>query len=390
MFDSESGGTAKGSLKDRLRVLTILMRISRKNKLRLNFDNINARRIININRIYLFFYTPVKMTLSRNLNTKNTIIYNGIDNIQNATFTRTSDSKEVELEVIKKVRRKKGINFESLTSEESALEMIKSELNQKYNVSNENISPYLIQDYLAIKSQSLDLFDEEIQEETKEALIKDRIIAEEDLTLIRKTASEDKDIFLSNDLDYDLKLNDKSLEKLAKSLEKQKKEIEKLSKEINDFNIITERKVKFTNLGSLLSNMIGIGVGLLTLPFSNARSLALGTHLISNSLENINKDVKMDVSETKRKNYKINVKDIITSEKALKTSDFLLENTLEKLDHLRYKIKIYEYKIPDVDQKLKEIEVIEKGLIKKKRELKKLVESFEKSKIKVLERTNKT
>ena len=394
MFDSESEGTAKGSLKDRLRFLAILMRISRKKKLRLNFYNINANKLCRINRINLFFYSPIRLVLDESLKTKDIIVYGGNSIDLPVILVKNKLNDNVDLELIRKVRRKKGIDFKSLTPEENAIESVelekekaKEELKKDYNVQDDSISLKLVNDYLAIKKDGLALFGFDVDEETKEALIVDRIKAEKDLSLL-DAEIDNKDTYLGRDIDYDISLNTKSSEKLDKLLEKQKKEIEKLAKEIDKVNIKIERKSNITNFGSLLSNAIGIGVGLLTLPFSYSRTFALGTNLIRNSLNNIHNKVKINKSETKTKNYVININDIETNEKALKTSDFLLEDTLDKLDHLKYKVKIYAYKIPDVEKKLKEIEALEQGLINKKRNLSKLVETFEKNKVKVLVREN--
>ena len=89
---------------------------------------------------------------------------------------------------------------------------------------------------------------------------------------------------------------------------------------------------------------------------------------------------------TKVKNYRITAKDIDSVEKSLKSADFLMSETLDELDRLKYKLKNYGYKIPNASEKLKEIEALEKGFAKKKESLTKVVESLEKSKVKVLNR----
>ena len=389
MDESESSGNARGSLRDRLRVLAILIRIAKKKKLKVKFFNVNAKKIFSINRIYMFFYNPVRVTLDNN-DTNNVIVYNGIK--AKGTISRNSDTlKGTDLTIIRRVRRKKGIGEITEIEEKKKEELkkaqqenaIKEEIAKKYNVDVASVSDSLAHDYLVIKNKSQELFDTEIDDKLKDALMIDRIKAEHDLEEIKKVTG---DVYFERDVDYDLKLDNKALEKLNKVLEEQKKEIDRISRQIDRYNIITETKTKYKNLGSLLSGTIGIGLGLLTLPFSFSRTIALGSNLINKSARKISKDFKVESSTTKFKNYRITIKDIETIEKSLKSADFLLEETLDELDRLKYKLKNYGYKIPNADEKLKEIALLEKGFAKKKESLTKVVESLEKNKIKVLNR----
>ena len=435
----ETGGTAKGSLKDRLRVLNILIRIAKKKKMNLWFDNVNAKKIIDINRLYMFFYTPAKVILPDKLKVSETTLY-GEPVSENMTLVRNKDNfRKVDLFLIRRPH-KKGINYIEELKEhqnqqnaneelqrkleelrqsvgiitEKEIEALKSELSSKYHIDKSKISVSLIRDYLAIKNRSEELFDAEINDNLKEALIIDRIKAENSLQSVKSvtgdlyleqlhdgdfkvdTASlkgvkssitiKAGDVFLARDIDYDLKLDSKSLEKLNKMLEEQKKELEAIDRKIDQFDIVSERKVRLTNTRALISGTIGLGIGLLTLPFSFCRTFALGANMIRNSLNSINHRVSLNQQVRKVRNYRISVEDIETVDKALRSSDYLLEDTLDKLDHLKYKIKHYEYKLPDASEKLQEIALLEKGLTKKKEELTKAVESLEKHKAKVLTR----
>ena len=436
MNESESAGTSKGGLKDRLRVLAILIRIAKKKKLKLTFNEINTKKILNIRQAYLFFYKPIILVLERNLNVENVIIYDKNSVIENNVLDKSSITQNVDFDLIVKHKKKKGFFIEQVASEEISnksertiaekeisvgpelptkkeinIEIpikkelniefelpikkelniesglpIKKELSLKYNVQEENISSFLIADYLAISNNFYELFGVESDDKTRENLIADRIEAENDLILIKELSLNEKDFFLGADIDYELKINNESFVELNKLLEKQNQELEKITREINRFDTIITKKTEITNLGSLISNVIGIGVGILTLPFSSVRSFALGTKLIKNSLDNINKKVKFDTTETTAIKYRISFIDIQTYANALKTSDFLLKNILDKLDRLKYKIKLYDYKIPNYLDKLKEIEILETGLIIKKRKLNEMVENLEKNKIKVLKR----
>ena len=384
MDESESNGTAKGSLKDRLHILAILMRISRQKKLRLKFKNINYKKIFSIKRFFLRFYNPAKIVLDDNTKVDNAILYDRATNNDKFALKKSGTDKIVEPTIIRKVTKRKGIG-----EEKTKLSELKKEISSNYEVKEEKIDLVLIHDYYLIKNNAKELFDANVDEETKKELIIDRIKADSTLNLIRDVTEEKKDSYLDKDIKYDISVNAKNFGKLDKLLEKEKKELERISRKIDEFDINIERKLKITNMGSLLDNTIGIGIGLLTLPFSFSKTLALGTNLIRKSINRIHEDVKLDVVERKVKDYKVSTKDIMTTEKALKTSDFLLEDVLDKLDHLKYKIRLQDYKIPDVQKKLKEIEALESGLAKKKRDLKKLVESFEKNKVKVLNRDNK-
>ena len=390
MFESESDGTAKGGLKNRLQVLTVLLKISKKHKFNLRFQNINEKRIEKINKISMFFYTPAKIVLDDKTSVNNVILYDKSNEINKTSCFKNNDYIETDLEIIKKSRKKRGIGLlDKLEEKESNENSIKDEIVQKYNVSLDNVSSSLENDYIMLKDHSQDLFDVELNEEVKEELILDRIKAEKKLLVLEDIIEkeEDKDYILNKDILYDLSVDNKSYEKLKKMLEEQQKELENLVRNLDEFNIITERKIRFTNLGTLIDSTIGIGIGLLTLPFSFSRSFALGSQLIHNSISNINKKVKLNVSASEKKAYRITIKDIETSTKSLKSSDYLLESTLDQLEHLKHKIKYYSYKIPDVDKKLEKIEILENGLIKKKRELNKLVEKLEKSKTKVIKRS---
>ena len=375
MPETESSGTSKGSLKDRLRFFNILMQIARKKKLRVKFNDINNERLSNINRMYLFFLTPAKIVLDDKLNADNTILYDGMITNSDYNLVRTSNEDTIDLILITKTRKKKGID-------------IKEEISKKYNVEKEKISDDLVNDYVEINSNSKELFGVEVPDDIKKSLIIDRIKADKDVTKIREIAELEKDLILGKDIDYDLKQDAKSSEKLAKTLEKEKKVIERILRDINKYTEVTEKTHDLMDVFSLVGRTIGIGVGLLTLPFSASRSLVLGTNLIRRSLNRISGLFRRDKPLNKKIHYEISLTDIETATKSLKSSDFLLEDILDKLDHLKYKIKIYEYKIPEVSKKIKEIEVLEQGLVKKKRELTKMIESLEKSKIKVLNREN--
>lgn len=389
MFDTESDGDARGSLKDRLRFLNILMRISRQKKLRLNFYNINAMRLSEINRMYLFFYNPARIILGKELKTNNTILYKGVAENSNFELKKESKKEEIEPVLIERVRKKKGIaEAPKIEAKEQSKTDVKEEISKKYNIPVPEISDALVQDYIEIKNNAAELFDGEISETVKEALLSDRVKAEPHVKKVHKVAELEKDLILGREVEYDLKQDKKATDKLAKALDKQKDELERILREINKYTVMTESSFNLLDITSLISNTIGLGLGLLTLPFSSSRAFTLGTNLMRKSIKGINKYFEPTPIKVTR-NYEISLSDIESALKSLKSSDFLLEDILDKLDHLKYKLKLYDYKVPELDKKLKEIETLEKGLAKKKRELSKMLESMEKSKVKVMERDKK-
>ncbi len=382
MEDSESTGTAKGSLKDRLHVLTILLRISRKKKLRVNFSNINTSRILKINRMYMFFYTPISFLLKDNLHTNDIVLYNLATKLNNFKLLKGSKFNDVDFYLVKKSKKKKGIDLADFN------EQIKVEINKQYNVPKEKINQYLIDDYLKIKNDSKVIFGYEIDEELKQEILKDRVNVDDDLIYIKNLANNEiKDVFLDKDIIYELNKENKSLEKLTKLLENQKKEIVKVIDDIDKFDAFYEKKLRLKGFSSLVDGIVGISIGILTLPFSCFRSFALGTNLIKKSVNVISKEVKIEQDINESKEYKITSKDIDSFASSIKASEFLLDDILKQLDLLKYKIKHYSYKVSDYELKLKKIETIENALSKKKIELKKIEESFEKSKIKILDRS---
>ena len=286
-MDSDSSGNQKGSLKNRLNVLNILMRISRKKKLRLNFSNINADRIIVTNKMYLKFYTPVKLIVDDKIN--NTVLYNKIKE-KDIKLSKGRTINDVEFNLIKN-KRKKGIGLEN----------IKEEIKEKYEL--EEISDNLIKDYELIKNDLI--FEEYLSDEIKEEFIIDRISVKEEMDLIYSY----KDTILIKDIDYDLNDYLKNDEKLKKIIKKYEIEIENLERNINKFGVINNSETKITNLSVLFKNMFGLGIGILTLPFSYPVTLTLGTSLIAKSINNIEKNVKFENKETKTIKYKVEVKD---------------------------------------------------------------------------------
>ena len=191
---------------------------------------------------------------------------------------------------------------------------------------------------------------------------------------------------LQEQFERELKLNELALKELNKLLKEQDKSLEDALKQIDKFKEFKNKKYQLVGLEKLISNFLGIGFGLLTIPFSGVRSVALGTNLIRSSVAGIKNNVKLDSKEETVKNYEITPYDIKEHNDWLKSTTFLLNDALENLEDTKIKLKYYFGNGPKYEEYLKRIELLEKGLQSKKITLDQMEEKLEKSKIKVLNR----
>ena len=191
---------------------------------------------------------------------------------------------------------------------------------------------------------------------------------------------------LQKQFERELKLNELALKELNKLLKEQDKSLEDALKQIDKFREFKNKKYQLVGLEKLISNFLGIGFGLLTIPFSGVRSVALGTNLIRSSVAGIKNNVKLDSKEETVRNYEITPYDIKEHNDWLKSTTFLLNDALENLEDTKIKLKYYFGNDPKYEEYLKRIELLEKGLQSKKITLDQMEEKLEKSKIKVLNR----
>lgn len=426
MFD-ESGGEAKGSLKNRLKVLYANLRIARKKKIKAELKNVNKEKLEKAKKITPFFYFPIKMVVPENLKSNNIILYDGVINENDYALRKDKKKTTVDVEISKTRNFKKGIvplediianNRETntfpivddLPSKDAVIDYIESnaisedEINaygDKYGVSP--MTPDTIYDILMIKYYSDVLFDEELTKEEINDFIQIRVGVDSYMRILNELATVEKTLLEREEeiskpgvnpteevqrgiINDGLALSKRQVAALEEMLLKQNESVTNLLKEITIFNEKTVVNTKLVGLGSSVQDILGIGLGLLTLPFSRSRTFSLGTNLIRNSVTNIKKNVKTEKEEHVVREYKITENDIKTADDGVRTATFLLDDAFDHLSDVKFRIRYYRNILPDADKMLRQIELLEKALIKRRIKLKQIEESLQKSKVKVLKR----
>lgn len=420
--EEETSGESKGSLTNRLKVLKILLRIARKNEIKAKFHKVNAERILKVNKMTKFFYTPVKMTISPKLRINDVILYDDIiTDFIYKTNRETKEIKDVDLK-IKFVRNfKKGIGpLEDIIAnnrETNAFPMVDglpdrdSVINylEANPLSEDQINYYkkefgilkitndLIYDILMIKYYSDVLFEEKLNETEIAEFVFLRIDSEKYMDVLNELSLSEE--LISTELDeenpnYDYerekRLNDKitfekkQVETLEKMLSIQTQAIAKMFKEINDYTERTIVNTKLVGFSNSIRDLLGIGLGILTLPLSRNNTFALGTNLIRNSVTNIRKNVKFEQQEQKVYDYKVNEEDLKIAGSSVKTASFLLDDTTSQLQDIKFKLNYYKDSISNYMVLIRQVELLEKGLAAKREKVRVLEETLEKSKVKVL------
>lgn len=436
MEEGNNSGVAKGSVKDRLRFRAILNKIAKKQRLKI--VSVNELKLMNKTKLTFFFYNPIKFLIIPVLKIKKMSVFAGSKCDYN--YKVSKENKQIEATVTFKSERKfkKGIgpieeviknnrdtnalpSQNGIPSYYETIEFIKSygnydDIKDKYEL--KYVTPEIIYQTLILKYYSDIIFGEEISLEEVKAVTNDIINSEkyidvlniidkqeidsvkneEDLKnkeeLDNKKENEINDVQekdtkhdrLQEQFERELKLNDLALKELNKLLKEQDKSLEDALKRIDKFKEFKNKKYQLVGLEKLISNFLGIGFGLLTIPFSGVRSVALGTNLIRSSVAGIKNNVKLDSKEETVRNYEITPYDIKEHNDWLKSTTFLLNDALENLEDTKIKLKYCFGNDPKYEEYLKRIELLEKGLQSKKITLDQIEEKLEKSKIKVLNR----
>lgn len=436
MEEGNNSGVAKGSVKDRLRFRAILNKIAKKQRLKI--VSVNELKLMNKTKLTFFFYNPIKFLIRPVLKIKKMSVFAGSKCDYN--YKVSKENKQIEATVTFKSERKfkKGIgpieeviknnrdtnalpSQNGIPSYYETIEFIKSygnydDIKDKYEL--KYVTPEIIYQTLILKYYSDIIFGEEISLEEVKAVTNDIINSEkyidvlniidkqeidsvkneEDLKnkeeLDNKKENEINDVQekdtkhdrLQEQFERELKLNDLALKELNKLLKEQDKSLEDALKRIDKFKEFKNKKYQLVGLEKLISNFLGIGFGLLTIPFSGVRSVALGTNLIRSSVAGIKNNVKLDSKEETVRNYEITPYDIKEHNDWLKSTTFLLNDALENLEDTKIKLKYCFGNDPKYEEYLKRIELLEKGLQSKKITLDQIEEKLEKSKIKVLNR----
>lgn len=444
MEEENNSGVAKGNVKDRLRFRAILNKIAKKQRLKIM--SINELKLMNKTKLTLFFYNPIKLLIRPVLKIKKMSVFAGSKCDYN--YKVSKENKQIEATVTFKSERKfkKGIGSleeviknnrdtnalpsqNGIPSYYETIEFIKSygnydDIKDKYEL--KYVTPEIIYQTLILRYYSDIIFGEEVSLEEVKAVTNDIINSEkyidvlniidkqeidsvkneedlknkEELGNEKELKSEEeltnkinnvqernaKPDRLQEQFERELKLNELALKELNKLLKEQDKSLEDALKQIDEFKEFKNKKYQLVGLEKLISNFLGIGFGLLTIPFSGVRSVALGTNLIRSSVAGIKNNVKLDSKEETVRNYEITPYDIKEHNDWLKSTTFLLNDALENLEDTKIKLKYYFGNDPKYEEYLKRIELLEKGLQSKKITLDQMEEKLEKSKIKVLNR----
>lgn len=444
MEEGNNSGVAKGSVKDRLRFRAILNKIAKKQRLKIM--SINELKLMSKTKLTLFFYNPIKLLIRPVLKIKKMSVFAGSKCDYN--YKVSKENKQIEATVTFKSERKfkKGIgpieeviknnrdtnalpNQNGIPSYYETIEFIKSygnydDIKDKYEL--KYVTPEIIYQALILKYYSDIIFGEEISLEEVKAITNDIINSEKYIDVLNIIDKQEMDSVkneedlknkeelgnkkelkseeeltnkinnvqergakpdrLQEQFERELKLNELALKELNKLLKEQDKSLEDALKQIDKFKEFKNKKYQLVGLEKLISNFLGIGFGLLTIPFSGVRSVALGTNLIRSSVAGIKNNVKLDSKEETVKNYEITPYDIKEHNDWLKSTTFLLNDALENLEDTKIKLKYYFGNDPKYEEYLKRIELLEKGLQSKKITLDQMEEKLEKSKIKVLNR----
>ena len=436
MEEGNNSGVAKGSVKDRLRFRAILNKIAKKQRLKI--VSVNELKLMNKTKLTFFFYNPIKFLIRPVLKIKKMSVFAGSKCDYN--YKVSKENKQIEATVTFKSERKfkKGIGSleeviknnrdtnalpsqNGIPSYYETMEFIKSygnydDIKDKYEL--KYVTPEIIYQTLILKYYSDIIFGEEISLEEVKAVTNDIINSEKYIDVLNiidkqeidsvkneedlknkeefgnKKENEINDVQekdtrherLQKQFERELKLNELALKELNKLLKEQDKSLEDALKQIDKFKEFKNKKYQLVGLEKLISNFLGIGFGLLTIPFSGVRSVALGTNLIRSSVAGIKNNVKLDSKEEMVRNYEITPFDIKEHNDWLKSTTFLLNDALENLEDTKIKLKYYFGNDPKYEEYLKRIELLEKGLQSKKIILDQIEEKLEKSKIRVLNR----
>lgn len=438
MEEGTNSGVAKGSVKDRLRFRAILNKIAKKQRLKI--ASVNELKLMNKTKLILFFYNPIKLLIRPVLKIKKMSVFACSKCDYNYKICK--ENKQIEATVTFKNERnfKKGIgpleeviknnrdtnalpSQNGIPSYYETIEFIKSygnydDIKDKYEL--KYVTPEIIYQTLILRYYSDIIFGEEISLEEVKAVTNDIINSEKYIAVLNiidkqeiDSVKNEEDLENKEEMDNEeelkneindvqerdaepdrlqeqfereLKLNELALKELNKLLKEQDKSLEDALKQIDKFKEFKNKKYQLVGLEKLISNFLGIGFGLLTIPFSGVRSVALGTNLIRSSVVGIKNNVKLDSKEETVRNYEITPYDIKEHNDWLKSTTFLLNDALENLEDTKIKLKYYFGNDPKYEEYLKRMELLEKGLQSKKITLDQMEEKLEKSKIKVLNR----
>lgn len=188
-------------------------------------------------------------------------------------------------------------------------------------------------------------------------------------------------------------------EKIKKEIEEQKKILEEMKAKVSKVEVISKKTIKLSGFSRIISSILKIATGLLTLPFtgSNIFGVMLGATLVNKGIRGIRKGLDREEITTINYNYEDLKYKILKSKDKIGDTKLLLTDSLEQIKLLKeeFKDKFNDYKVIDplYNEVFKDIETLEYRLENKKKEIdkidKKLDKQYELNKIKIKKISNK-
>ena len=185
---------------------------------------------------------------------------------------------------------------------------------------------------------------------------------------IDKIKNDQKDIkikFHKNEKDINkIIINE---EEINDKIKTQEEIIEEMYKEASYFEKITRREMQYTGFGKLLSSVLRIAGGILTLPFSGSRifGVALGNTMINRGLKTLNSGLDVESKTIVDYKYTDIAHKISEVKDKVEYTNLIINDNLNEIEKLKCnfaKYKEYNNVLPNYEKMLRKIEVLEENL----------------------------
>lgn len=173
-------------------------------------------------------------------------------------------------------------------------------------------------------------------------------------------------------------------EKIKKEIEEQKRILKSMKSKVSKIDITTSKTIKLSGFGRIISSILKIATGLLTLPFSgtNMFGIMLGATLVNKGIRGLRKGLNRQEVTNINYNYEDLKYKILRSKNKLSDTKLLIIDSLEQVQLLKEEFidKFKDYKVIDplYDEIFKDIENIEDKLKNKKKEIEEIDKKFNK------------
>lgn len=173
-------------------------------------------------------------------------------------------------------------------------------------------------------------------------------------------------------------------EKIKKEIEEQKRILKSMKSRVSKIDITTNKTIKLSGFGRIISSILKIATGLLTLPFSgtNVFGVMLGAALVNKGIRGLRKGLNRQEVTNINYNYEDLKYKILRSKNKLSDTKLLIIDSLEQVQLLKEEFidKFKNYKVIDplYDEIFKDIENIEDKLKNKKKEIEEIDKKFNK------------